>query len=689
MPGAGLWNLDDPVLHRAVVRLSEGGAEADRASVRFGLREIKIRGFQVLLNGSPIFLRGGCNDHVYPHTVCPPADKAFHLDRLHKAKAYGFNYAKSACDIFTIEQIEAADELGYLVCQEMPAGTVELRALRDDPPRELSDLWKSELANIVTAYRSHPSVVLYSMTSEEAINIDNPKPFRIFCREMPAIARRLDPRALVVDVTAAFNPSTRARHGQRDTDLIEDVVEQSYTVTPFQGPLAIPPKLDRPFLLHEWNWISALPHPDLVRRYKFLPLLPLQIPEMIQLARANGQGHELRAMVDRSHRLKHVLRKHIYEQVYEDPRVAGYHGWLIHDIAYCPEGVFNEFWETPRDLPAEEFRTYNGDTVLLLDDRDRRWFSYGQTVPLGIRAAHFGRRPLGNAALRWRLLRDGRPLRQGLIRLGRIGCGARTPARPLGIPPVAGDRPAKIELRCELLDGSRPVAWNHWALWFFPPPGGTRLDGLWSTHPLPAPWDHARVPYDPQVPPAGARVFVTQRLTDGGGGFLDLLGRFMNGGGRVLLLSDGALPEAESSCYRTVPYNLGRIGNMGTLIHPHPALGDFPHEGWCDLHCAPLLQGAYPMRLDVFGAARIKPIIRSIGHHVTMEDKGYLFEARVGKGLLLACSLKLQTECHTNPAARHLLGCLLSYLRNGKPKPRASLTIEQLQAVLKQAGKKL
>ena len=51
MPGAAAWDLRSPALYRARVRLRDGGAVVDTASVRFGLREIKASGTDILLNG--------------------------------------------------------------------------------------------------------------------------------------------------------------------------------------------------------------------------------------------------------------------------------------------------------------------------------------------------------------------------------------------------------------------------------------------------------------------------------------------------------------------------------------------------------------------------------------------------------------------------------------------------------------
>ncbi|MHB9106846.1 MAG: sugar-binding domain-containing protein [Armatimonadota bacterium] len=682
MPGAKLWSVNAPNLYQATVKLYQGDALLDEGAVRFGLREIAVKGRRVLLNGTPIFLHGGCDDHVYPETVCPPADVNVYRERIRKAKQYGFNYTKSACEVFTREYLDAADELGYLVCQEMPFGMLgELRDIRNDPPAELTDLWQRELANIVTFDRSHPSVIAYSMTSEQLVEVENPAPFTWFSRKLPAVVRRLNPGALVFDVTAAFHFSTETRHGRRDIDLMEDWLgTRQFTLTPLHGPLQIPDTVTLPFLLHEWNWVSALPDPALIERYRDLPLEPVQVPEMVEAARANGVLEALPEMVDRSYQLKHVLRKDAYELAFEQPKVAGFHGWLIHDIVYCPEGVFNEFWEEPAGLSAEEFRTYNDDTVLTLDDGDRRSFTHG-AMPLGVRVVHFGERPLDAPVLRWQLKLQHEILAEGERMLKPIACGARVDAGRLTLKMPAGP-PAAFELACELWDGTRKVCWNHWPLWRFSAEGG-RFSAVSSSLPLPAGFQIGNKPDDPLAPAAGTRVFVTHRLTDAGGGVIDNLLTFIREGGRVLLLSSGTLKEAESCLYRTVPFNTGTHGNMGTVVHPHPALGDFPHEGWCDLPFIPLIEGAYPMRLDPFRPARIDPIIRSNGHLVSMEDKAYLFEVGLGDGVLLACSLNLLPAAHTDPAARHLLRCLLAYLADGNPAPEVTITEEQLRAAIR------
>ena len=97
---------------------------------------------------------------------------------------------------------------------------------------------------------------------------------------------------------------------------------------------------------------------------------------------------------------------------------------------------------------------------------------------------------------------------------------------------------------------------------------------------------------------------------------------------------------------------------MGTVVRRHPSLGRFPHGGWCDFAWLDLIDGARPFDLSVYGT-RIEPIIRSIGHMRTMQDKGYLFEVRIGRGRLLACGLRVRESMPHDPAARYLNAALV------------------------------
>ncbi len=708
MPGALPWSPETPNLYRVAVSLTFAGAVADTASLRFGLRALAVRGRQILLNGAPIFLRGGCDDQLYPRTLCPPADKEFFRDRIRRAKAYGFNYTKSCVDIFPREFLEAADELGYLVCQEMPFGLSFARSRRYNPPAAFADLCRRELAHIIRFERHHPCIISYSMASElDARWLHSRRTFRLFSRDLPRRARGLHPGALIFDCTGEgaqwrnYDGASAARAkrgtdratpvctplGRRATDLQSSVLAgYNEGFCPLNAPYSSFRNVTLPFILHEYSWITGLSDPGLIRRCRGLPIRAWQVPEMIAAARGNGQGRVLSRLVACSRRLKLALRKDALEQARRAPQVAGYHHWLIHDFPFCAEGVFNEFWEYPRDLPPARFRMSNADTVLLLEDGNRRAFTWGGRMPLAIGVAHHGRQPLRRAEVQWRLEAGRHRLASGVARLRADipgGSLVKTPDLELTLPP--GNSPALLIISAVLVAGGRMLNRNEWNLWAFPAAAPARR---WDDVATDLSWAARLLPGSRRVTApahAGARVIVVGALDD------DLVD-YLAGGGRVLLAAPGRpeggpglLPRGQGRpAYRTVEFNAGRHGNMGTVIRPHPALGRLPHSGWCDFCFVPLIQWAYPFALRPFGRGRINPIIRSIGHMATMEDKAYLFDVAVGRGRLLACSLNLNAGVRGDPLARHLVFSLLAWLRTAARVSAVPVAPRRLAAVIRQ-----
>ncbi len=677
MPAGRLWSPASPHLYRAEAVLLCDGAIVDSGFVRFGLREIRVQGFQVLLNNQPVFLRGGCDDQHYPETVCPPADKDFYLRRLRLMRKWGFNYTKSCVEIFPKEYLDAADEAGLLVCEEMP---FVLRDRIEKSPDCVpgADAMRRELTNIVTSDRNHPCVIIYSMFSE--LKTTKYAAYFHFCsQELPAMARKLNPAALVIDVTGISSlpwqgheaVPVSTQHGQRNTDLDGSWLRWCRTCRPLAGPIPGLGTVTKPFIFHEFAWIAALSDPGLIRRYAGLPCKPLHIPEMVAASRENGQGRLLRKMVVASRKLKYALRKQALELARKEPKAAGYHHWLVHDFPQCAEGVFNDFWEEPHDISAAEFRQSNDDTVLLLEHGGRWSYRWGEQLPLAVIVSHFASKPLINCTLHWSIGAGSRCLAAGEMSILNLQPGALITLKLPGIDLPGATHPARLTMKAVLNAKGSSLASNCWHLWAFPECHGQ---------------------------PPGKNVIVTDRLLHD-----DKIAQ-IEAGARVLYVCpnplyppDGDLPRApcnpadrtvpyitgSAALYRSVPYNTGTIGNTGTLINPHPALGEFPHEGWCDFAWAPMIDGALPLALDSYGV-RINPIIRSIGHMRTMHDKAYLFELGVGRGRLLAASLKLNKETGTDPAADYLRYCLLRYMAGSLTPRPAQVTGAKLRSQIKQ-----
>ena len=103
------WSVDSPVLYTL---------ETDKESLRFGHMSLRpFQNKQVLLNDSPVFLRGyirGIVAHDHPNMTGLSDYEAARKNIL-QAKKYGFNLVRFHSTIPSEDFVRAADELGLLV----------------------------------------------------------------------------------------------------------------------------------------------------------------------------------------------------------------------------------------------------------------------------------------------------------------------------------------------------------------------------------------------------------------------------------------------------------------------------------------------------------------------------------------------------------------------------------------------
>src|SRR5205823_210042 len=88
------WSPDDPHLYDLKVRLRRGGKLVDEVTSYFGLREVKLRGGQFLLNGQPAYLKMVLDQGYWPESgMTAPTDEALRAD-VQFCKDFGFNAAR-------------------------------------------------------------------------------------------------------------------------------------------------------------------------------------------------------------------------------------------------------------------------------------------------------------------------------------------------------------------------------------------------------------------------------------------------------------------------------------------------------------------------------------------------------------------------------------------------------------------
>jgi len=119
---------------------------------------------------------------------------------------------------------------------------------------------------------------------------------------------------------------------------------------------------------------------------------------------------------------------------------------------------------------------------------------------------------------------------------------------------------------------------------------------------------------------------------------------------------------------------------LGIICDPkHPAFEKFPTDMHSNWQWWEIQQNAQPFILT--DLRDVKPVVQVIDDWFTNRRLAYVFEARVGKGKLIACGADL-TQTDQRPAARQLLASLLNYMDGAKFEPSVSITLTDLEGLI-------
>ena len=172
-----LWSVDRPNLYEVRTTVLSDNKQVDAVSTMCGFRTIRFdakEGF--FLNDQPLKLQGTCNhqDHAGVGVAVPDSIQEF---RIRKLKEMGANAYRTSHNPPSRELLEICDRLGMLVMDE--------NRHFDTSPEYLQQLeW------LVRRDRNHPSVILWSLFNEEALEINEEG--MEMTRTMNALVKRLD-----------------------------------------------------------------------------------------------------------------------------------------------------------------------------------------------------------------------------------------------------------------------------------------------------------------------------------------------------------------------------------------------------------------------------------------------------------------------------------------------------------------
>ncbi len=217
------WDLDHPVLYRAVARVRAGEIPLDDETVSFGIREFHFdaaTGFW--LNGRNFKIKGVCLHHD-GGAVGAAVPLGVWERRLETLRALGVNAIRTAHNPVAPEFLDLCDRMGFLVMDEMfDCWTVAKNPY--DYHLYFSEWSKTDTRDTVRRDRNHPSIVIYSAGNEIH---DTPKAdlAKEILSGLVEVFHQVDPTRPVTQ--ALFRPNASHDYDDGLADLL-DVVGQNY-----------------------------------------------------------------------------------------------------------------------------------------------------------------------------------------------------------------------------------------------------------------------------------------------------------------------------------------------------------------------------------------------------------------------------------------------------------------------------
>ncbi|MBQ9974785.1 MAG: beta-galactosidase [Oscillospiraceae bacterium] len=191
-----LWDVGQGNLYDVCFSFGE-----DRVSSYFGLRQVRMDGYRVLLNGRPVFQRLVLDQGFYPDGIYTAPTDADLVRDIELSLAMGFNGARLHEKVFEARFLYHADRLGYLVWGEYPDWGLDHTCA--DHIYAMLPEWMEELRRDF----NHPSIVGWC-PHNETWDKEGRKQFDPAIAMVYDVTKALDPTRPCIDTSGSFHVKT-------------------------------------------------------------------------------------------------------------------------------------------------------------------------------------------------------------------------------------------------------------------------------------------------------------------------------------------------------------------------------------------------------------------------------------------------------------------------------------------------
>ena len=646
------WDEFGPQLFKLTANIktvTEGQTFSHEKAVTFGMRSILAQGRKLLLNGNAVFLRGTLECGSSPLTGFPAMDFESYKRIFKIGREHGLNNFRYHSWCPPAAAFDAADELGIILQVELPFFSITnspeevifsehgcVTPLGADAARE--QFVHDELVRILDTFGNHPSFCLMCMGNELKGDYE-------YLKELVKFAKSYDNRHLysscsnnIVEPAVALHPYDEDEYyvghsaevdGKRaDMRCAQRFnTERPETVSDYSK---IVQAVDIPAISQEIGQWLVYPNFNEMKKYTGV----LQ-PRNLEIFRKSLEEHGMQGQAEDFFKASGMLSLLLYrEEIERSLRTSEMAGFQLlglqdyHGQGSSTIGILDAFWDTKEFIKPELFREFCAPVVLLARMKKRVWSS-DEKFEAFIDIANFGPDDIINRTAAWAVTDAEVIINQGIVQGINAPRGKLTKSGSLSFSLASVQSARKLRLELRLVEGFLINSWDFWVY-----------------------------PVALEVDTKNVRVY--ERLDD------EAIEYLSSGGSLLLLEEGGALAEPLS--FTTVFWNTQLFKeqnkSMGLLCDvEHPALKNFPTEYHTNWQWWEILKDGYCAVLSDMPQG-YRPIVQVIDHAPRNNKQGVIFEAKLGNGRLLCCTLPILRLREENIVARQLLYSLLSYMHS-------------------------
>ena len=663
-----LWDEFNPNLYTLEVHDANGYSY----TTTFGMREIKVNGMDILLNGKPIYVRGTVGNCCFPETGYPPTDEASWERVFRKCKEYGLNTMRFHSYCPPEAAFRVADRLGFYLQPEGPSwpnhGVKLGRGMAID--QYLMD----ETKRMVEAYGNHPSFLMMSAGNEPAGD------WVKWCNSWVDYWRNADSRRIYCGANVgggwAWDSGSQyhVKGGGRGLDWNRHAPhsDDDYTndiLFPRNYKDSVPN--NSPIICHEQGQWCAFP--DLKERSQYTGAYKAKNFDIFEdLLRDNGMASQADKFLMSSGKLQTLAYKYEIER---NLRTKGYTGFVLLGLNdYSGQGTaivgpINVHWKEKGYVDAAEWTEFCNDVVPLAKF-PKFIYSSSDTLRVPIEVYNASASGIENAMVEYSItesVKDKIGMVKGQEGVEYSSSFAIPPLTiPLGknhylgtftYPLTSVVDPSKLTLTVTISSGERKWK-NHWDFWVMP--------SLKS-----------------ETESVRAKVELKKGFVDGVY-ISDTLDTWaietLKRGHKVLLTAAGKVRYGNDIKQNYLPvfwntswFKMRPPHVTGAYIDStHPIYCDFPTDDWTDLNWWELVNRAQVMNLSEFPADYQPPMQPIDTWHVSRKC-GMIIEANVLGGKLLMTTIDITSNLRNRLVARQLRKSIINYMKSNDFKPTITL----------------